>query len=167
MVPVTVSLAAAVLTGCSVVQHGANAVKDANTSDTGRSKVGDCIDVIDGSMVDTKSEPVDCASPKAVYKVAEVHNTKADCAADYTSYEETLNGVSMAFLCLAPNFKEGACYQESSITGYRYADCGSADASFRVVLRIDGRSDESLCGTDSDKVITLAQPPTTFCVKDQ
>ncbi|WP_147471498.1 LppU/SCO3897 family protein [Nocardia stercoris] len=58
-------------------------------------------------------------------------------------------------------------YEESVITGYRYADCGTPDASFRVVSRVDGRSDESLCGDDSDKVITLAQPPTTFCVKDQ
>lgn len=162
-----VVLAIAAVTGCSVVQKGADVVKDAGKSDTGRAKVGDCINVIEGSMFNSKTEPVDCASPKAVYKVAKVYGAKTECAADYTSYEETMNGQSMAFLCLAPNFKQGECYHDAMLTGYKYAECGTADASFMVLSRFDGQSDENLCGGDTDSVITLAEPQTTFCLKKQ
>ncbi|MET8428604.1 hypothetical protein [Nocardia sp. NPDC004860] len=165
LVPVILAIVALALAGCSAVQKGADVVKDAGKSDTGRSKVGDCIDVIEGSMIDSKTAPVDCGSPKAVYQVAKVYSSKTDCAADYTSYEETLNGMSMAYLCLAPNFKQGACYHESMLTGYQYAECGTSNASFQVLTRIDGQSDETLCGEDADSVITLAEPRTTFCLE--
>ncbi|MGV9665960.1 LppU/SCO3897 family protein [Nocardia niigatensis] len=165
LVPVLLTIAALALAGCSALQKGADVVKDAGKSDTGRSKVGDCINVIKGSMIDSQTEPVDCASPKAVYQVAKVYSSKTDCASDYTSYEETLNGTSMAFLCLAPNFQQGACYHESMLTGYQYAECGTSEASFQVLTRITGQADESLCGEDADSVITLADPRTTFCLK--
>ncbi|MEU1204403.1 hypothetical protein [Nocardia sp. NPDC005825] len=165
LAPIAVVAAMVALAGCSVVQKGAESIKDAGKSETGRAKVGDCINVIEGSMINSKTEPVDCASPKAVYQVAKVFNAKTDCSGDYTSYEETLNGSSMAFLCLAPNFKEGVCYHESMLTGYQYADCGSTNASFRVLTRIDGQSDENLCGEDADNVITLSEPRTTFCLQ--
>ncbi|WP_433594652.1 LppU/SCO3897 family protein [Nocardia sp. CA-145437] len=166
LIPVAVAVFALALAGCSVVQKGADSIKDAGKSETGRSKVGDCINVIEGSMINSKTEPVDCASPKAVYKVAKHSSAKAECAADYTSYEETLNGASMAYLCLAPNFQPGACYHESMMTGYQYAECGTSNASFQVLTRIDGQSDENLCGEEADKVITLTEQPTTFCLKD-
>ncbi|WP_433672756.1 LppU/SCO3897 family protein [Nocardia sp. CA-136227] len=166
LLPVVLVASAVALAGCSAVQKGAESIKDAGKSDTGRSKVGDCINVIEGSMINSKTEPVDCASPKAVYKVAKHSSAKAECAADYTSYEETLNGASMAYLCLAPNFQTGACYHESMMTGYQYAECGSTNASFQVLTRIDGQSDENLCGPEADKVITLTEQPTTFCLKD-
>ncbi|WP_067713406.1 LppU/SCO3897 family protein [Nocardia yamanashiensis] len=156
--------AALALAGCSAIEKGTQAVKDASKSDTGRAKVGDCINVIKGSMFDSKTEPVDCGSPKAVYQVAKVFDSKADCAADYTSYEETLNGGTTAFLCLAPNFKQDSCYHESMLTGYQFAECASSEASFRVLTRVDGQADENLCGPDTDSVITLADRPTTFCL---
>ncbi|MRH87363.1 hypothetical protein GFY24_07790 [Nocardia sp. SYP-A9097] len=164
LVPAVLAVFALALTGCSIVEKGADVVKDASKSDTARAKVGDCINVLKGSMIDSKTEPADCASEKAVYKVAQVFDTKADCAADYTSYEETLNGGTTAFLCLAPNFKQGACYHESSLTGYQFADCASSEASFRVLTRVDGEADENLCGSEANSVITLADPKTTFCL---
>ncbi|MET9486322.1 hypothetical protein [Nocardia sp. NPDC006630] len=164
LVPVVLAVFALALAGCSVVEKGTQAVKDSSKSDTARAKVGDCINVIKGSMIDSKTEPVDCASEKAVYKVAKVFDAKADCAADYTSYEETLNATTTAFLCLAPNFKQASCYHDAPMTGYQYADCASSDASFRVLQRIDGQADENLCSADADNVITLSDPQTTFCL---
>ncbi|QLY34145.1 hypothetical protein H0264_05230 [Nocardia huaxiensis] len=166
LLPVAAVLAALALTGCSALQKGADAVQDVGKSDTARSKVGDCINVLKGSMFDSETEPVDCASPKAVYKVAQVHNTKTECASDYTSYEETLNGATRSFLCLAPNFQEGACYHESMLTGYQFAECASTEASFQVLSRIDGQSDENLCGADTDSVIILSDPRVTFCLQN-
>lgn len=164
LLPIVVAVFTLTLAGCSLAQKGADAVKDASKSDTARAKVGDCINVLKGSMIDSKTEPVDCASEKAVYKVAQVFDAKADCSSDYTSYEETLNGGTTAFLCLAPNFKQDSCYHESMLTGYQFADCASSEASFRVLARVDGQSDENLCGADADSVITLADPKTTFCL---
>ncbi|WP_431969426.1 LppU/SCO3897 family protein [Nocardia sp. bgisy134] len=150
--------------GCSAVEKGAQVVQDAGKSDTARANVGDCINVIEGSMIDSKTEPVDCSSDKAVYKVVQVFDNKTECHEDYTSYEETLNGGTTAFLCLAPNFKQGLCYNESMLTGYKFVACTASEASFKVVQRIDGQADEQLCGEDADKFLTLAEPKTTFCL---
>jgi hypothetical protein len=154
-----VAVAAVVVTvaGCSMIG-------DAGKSDTAKAEVGDCINVIDGSAVDSKTEPVDCSSDKAVYKIAQSYDKKTDCAADYTSYEETLGGGTTAFLCLAPNFKEGSCYNESSSTGYKHVDCASADATFKVLKRIDGQADELLCDANADGFRLIeTDPKVTFC----
>ncbi|WP_406236017.1 hypothetical protein [Nocardia sp. NBC_01009] len=152
-----VAAVAVAVTGCS-------AIKDASKSDTAKAKVGDCINVIKGSAVDSKTEPVDCSSEKAVYKIVQTYDTKTDCSQDYTSYEETLNGGTTAFLCLAPNFKQGSCYIDNNLTGYQFADCASTEAAFRVIQRIDGQVDELLCGAESEKFLTVSDPKTTFCL---
>ncbi|MEV5647514.1 hypothetical protein AB0L57_04595 [Nocardia sp. NPDC052254] len=168
LVPAILAAATLATTGCSAVEKGVDkgvaAAKDRNKSDTARAKVGDCINVITASAVDSDTEPVACTSDKAVYKVVQVQDQKVECAADYTSYEETMNGRTLAYLCLSPNFTEGKCYAESPLSGYRFVECGAADASFRVAQRVDGQSDENLCGEESDSVITLSDPPTTFCL---
>jgi hypothetical protein len=148
----------------AIAVTGCSAVKDASKSDTAKSQVGDCINVIKGSAVDSKTEPVDCSSEKAVYKIVQTYDKKTECADDYTSYEETLNGGTTAFLCLAPNFKQGSCYIDNTLTGYQFSDCAATEATFRVMQRIDGQVDELLCGADSEKFITVADPKTTFCL---
>ncbi|MFI7193894.1 hypothetical protein ACIBQ0_29550 [Nocardia nova] len=168
LAPAIVAAATLATTGCSAVEKGVDkgvqVAKDHNKSDTARAKVGDCINVINASAVDSDTAPVACTSDKAVYKVAQVHDVKVECGADFTSYEETLNGGTLAYLCLAPNFKTGLCYADSPLSGYKYADCTSSEASFRVAQRIDGQADDTLCGPESDSVITLSDPQTTFCL---
>ncbi|MEU4341392.1 hypothetical protein AB0H00_09000 [Nocardia sp. NPDC023852] len=154
---VAVAAVVAAVAGCSLIE-------DSSKSDTAKAKVGDCINVIESSAVDSKTEPVDCSSDKAVYKVAQSFDKKTECAADYTSYEETLSGGTTAFLCLAPNFKEGNCYNESSATGYKHVECGSSEATFRVLKRIEGKADELLCGADADGFRLIeTDPKVTFC----
>ncbi|SUA76163.1 Uncharacterised protein [Nocardia otitidiscaviarum] len=150
-------VAVAALAGCSMFQ-------EASKSDTAKAQVGDCINVISGSAVDSETEPVDCSSEKAVYKVMDVHDTKTECKEEYTSYEETLNGGTTAFLCLAPNFKEGACYNESPTTGYKSVDCSAPEASFKVTKRIDGQTDEFLCDTAAIGYRIVPDPKMTFCL---
>lgn len=168
LVPAILAAATLSTTGCSAVEKsvdkGVQAAKDHNKSDTARAAVGDCINVITASAVDSDTEPVACTSDQAVYKVVQVDDQKVECAADFTSYEETMAGRTLAYLCLSPNFKEGQCYAESPLSGYKFAQCGGPDASFRVAQRIDGQSDENLCGEEADSVITLSDPPTTFCL---
>ncbi|GAA5099058.1 hypothetical protein GCM10023319_61700 [Nocardia iowensis] len=160
MVLALVAVAAVVVTvvGCS-------AAKDASKSDSAKANVGDCLNVIKGSSTDAKTEPVDCSSEKAVYKIVQSSDKKTECATDYTSYEETLAGGTTAFLCLAPNFKQGSCYNESSTTGYKHVECGSSEATFKVVKRIDGEADELLCGADADSFRLISEAPKiTFCL---
>ncbi|MFE1595264.1 hypothetical protein [Nocardia sp. NPDC058705] len=151
--------------GCSAVDKVADAAKDASKSDTARAKVGDCINVISASMIDSKTEPVPCSAENAVYQVVQVHEQKVDCHEDYTSYEETYgSGGTLAFLCLAPNFKEGSCYNEGMMTGYKFVPCTATDASFKVVSRVDGQVDEQLCGEDADSVLVVNDPKITYCL---
>ncbi|MBF6215459.1 hypothetical protein IU433_30325 [Nocardia puris] len=166
-VPLALATVAALATlGCSAVEKATDAVQDAGKSDTARANVGDCINVIESSMINSETEPVDCAADTAVYRVAQVHDQKTECHEDYTSYEETLNGGTTAFLCLAPNFKQDLCYNESMMTGYKYVACSAPEASFRVVQRIDGQADETLCGEEADQVLLLTEEKTTFCLGD-
>ncbi|MFF2087620.1 hypothetical protein ACFVVM_27915 [Nocardia sp. NPDC058176] len=151
--------------GCSAVDKVTEVAKDAGKSETARAKVGDCINVISASMINSETEPADCASETAVYKVVQVFDTKTECHEDYTSYEETWgSGGTVAFLCLAPNFKQDSCYNEGMMTGYKHVPCTADNASFKVVSRVDGQVDEQLCGEDADQVLLLAEPATTFCL---
>ncbi|MFE3546704.1 hypothetical protein ACFXK0_27395 [Nocardia sp. NPDC059177] len=151
--------------GCSAVDKVADVAKDASKSDTARAKVGDCINVISASVVDSETEPVSCSAENAVYKVVQVHDQKVECHEDYTSYEETYgSGGTIAFLCLAPNFKEGSCYNEGMMTGYKFVPCTAADADFKVVSRIDGQVDEQLCTEEADQVLVVNEPKTTYCL---
>ncbi|WP_245663219.1 LppU/SCO3897 family protein [Nocardia inohanensis] len=156
---VAVAVAALAVTGCSMI-------KDASKSDTAKAKVGDCINVIEGSAVDSKTEPIACSSEKAVYQVAQVNDKKVDCKEEQTSYEETLNGGTTAFLCLTPNFKEGACYNESATTGYKFVACTAPEASFKVTKRIDGQADEFLCDSAGGAIgfRVVPDPKMTFCL---
>ncbi len=156
LVLVLTAVAALAVTGCSMVS-------DAAKSDTARAKVGDCINVREGSPADSKTEPVDCSAANAVYKVKSVSDKKQDCGAEYSSYEETFNGGTSAFLCLAPNLKQGSCYHDDKTTGFSFAECDSTEATVKVVKRVDGQNDEFLCDANST-FLTLSDPKTTFCL---
>ncbi|CAM4502815.1 hypothetical protein NONI108955_37120 [Nocardia ninae] len=160
-----VVLALVAVAAVVVTVVGCSAAKDASKSDTAKANVGDCINVTKSSSTDAKTEPVDCSSEKAVYKIAQTFDKKTECPTDYTSYEETLAGGTTAFLCLAPNFKQGSCYNESPATGYKHVDCTTPEASFKVVKRIDGEADELLCGADADSFRLISETPKiTFCL---
>ncbi|WP_040803570.1 LppU/SCO3897 family protein [Nocardia concava] len=155
---VAVAVAVLAASGCSML-------KDASKSDTAKSKVGDCINVIEGSATNSKTAPVACSDQKAVYVVAGVYDKKTECKEEQTSYEETVNGGTTAFLCLSPNFKQGACYNESATTGYKFVDCTAPEASFKVLKRIDGTADEFQCDTATAIGFRVVpDPKTTFCL---
>lgn len=147
----------AVVTGCS-------ALDNASKSDTAKTKVGECINVTDSSSSATKSEPVDCSSPKAVYKVFQTADKSIDCAAEYTTYTEDLVSGGQAHMCLGPNFKQGSCYADVGTNPYKYVDCASSEATFKVIQRIDGQADELQCGADATSFVTVPDPKVTFCL---
>ncbi|WP_036568402.1 hypothetical protein [Nocardia sp. BMG51109] len=156
LVPALLAVLLPAAAGCSMVG-------DASRSDTARAQVGDCIDVAEGSITASKTEPIDCAADRAVYTIVSASDTARNCGPEYSSYEETFRGGTTAFLCLAPNLKQGNCYRQDRQTGFAYADCTSPEATVRVVARIDGRSDQSLCAPNGTFLL-LSRPETTFCL---
>jgi hypothetical protein len=119
-------------------------------------------------MTKAKTEPIDCSKPEAVYKIVSTQDKKVECDKSYTSYTETVGKSTSAYLCLVPNFKEGQCYHDGGAilsTGYKYATCGTADATFKVLKRIEGTISDSACDDveDADKYITLDKEKITFC----
>ncbi|WP_036527342.1 hypothetical protein [Nocardia sp. CNY236] len=162
--PAWVVLAAAGVMAVVVTMSGCSSTGDDGAAGTDKIEVGNCLDFVEGTTVDPRTEVVDCSSAMAVYQVTRSSDTKVECAAGLTPREETLTGGATAFLCLAPNFMEGSCYNESGMTGYQHVDCGSPEATFRVVTRIDGRANELLCGPEADSFrLVESDPKTTFC----
>lgn len=152
-----VAVAALAATGCS-------AIDDASKSDTAKANVGDCIKVTNNSPDATESQPVDCSATEAVYKVFQTSDKELQCAPEYTTYTEPLAGGGKAYMCLAPNFKQGSCYADVGTNPYQYVDCGSTEAAFKVLQRIEGQVDEMLCGGESTRFITVPDPKLTYCL---
>jgi len=152
-----VAALAAAVTGCS-------AVDNATKSDVAKTQVGDCINITNNSPTATEGEKIDCSSPKAVYKVFQTFDAKTECPSnEYTSYTEDLVSGGTTFMCLAPNFAQDACYNDVSTSPYKWADCASPEATFKVLQRIDGETDELLCD-NADQFLTVPDPKTLFCV---
>lgn len=154
-------LAAAAL---AVVMSGCSAIDDAAKSDVAKTNVGDCINITDNSPTATEGEPADCSTPQAVYKVHSSSDEQTECASsEYTSYTEQLPTGGTSFLCLAPNFAQDACYNDVGTSPYKWVDCASSEATFKVVQRIDGETDELLCDS-GEEFIVVSDPETLFCL---
>ncbi|MFI5780250.1 hypothetical protein [Nocardia sp. NPDC051570] len=148
-VPVLLAVAVAAVTGCSVTDLSA----------TARAKTGDCLEVGEGAS----AAPIDCSAPRTVYTVVSTSDHKRDCGPDYSSYEETSAGETVAYLCLTPNLKQNSCYHRDSLMGFSAADCAAPQATVRVVARFDGRADRTLCPPPAT-YLTVSDPKTTFCL---
>ncbi|WP_309234712.1 hypothetical protein [Nocardia sp. XZ_19_385] len=149
-----VAAIAVAVTGCS---------DDASKSDVAGTKVGDCINITDNAPNASKGEAIDCSAPKAVYKVFQTFDKDTACAQGYTRFSQPAANGGTAFMCLAPNFKQDSCYNEVGSAPYKWAECGSKEATIKVVKRIDGSADEFQCSGNSN-FITIADPKTVFCL---
>ncbi len=122
--------------------------------------VGSCVEVSDNAADAMKAAVGDCASATANYRIVKVG---ADCAADNAAFNGTV-GDAKSTLCLAPNFAEGSCYADAGKRPAESVACTAPEASFKVVKRIDGETDELLCGADATQFRTVPDPKTTFCM---
>ncbi|MEU4812252.1 hypothetical protein AB0H20_23860 [Nocardia fluminea] len=122
--------------------------------------VGSCVEVGDNTAGTMKATVGDCSSATSNYRIVQVG---ANCAADNAAFDGTV-GDAKSSLCLAPNFAEGSCYADAGTRPAKTVDCTAAEASFKVVKRIDGQTDELLCGMDATQFRTVPDPKTTFCM---
>ncbi|MEV0250419.1 hypothetical protein AB0H76_27750 [Nocardia sp. NPDC050712] len=153
-----VAAIAVAVTGCS-------AVDNASKSDVAKTKVGDCINITDNASNDTKGEAIDCSSPKAVYKVFQTFDNQTACpTTDYTTYTEQRPSGGTTFMCLAPNLKQDSCYNDVGTSPYKWADCGTPEATIKVLQRLEGTTDEMQCPEDTQTYITVPDPKALFCL---
>ncbi|MEV0540472.1 MULTISPECIES: hypothetical protein [Nocardia] len=132
-----------------------------DSSSAGAVAVGSCVEVSDNAADAMKATVGDCSSAKSGYRIAKVGT--ADCAADNAAFNGTV-GDAKNTLCLAPNFAEGSCYADAGNRPAKSVACTAPEATFKVVKRIDGQTDELLCGVDATQFRTVPDPKTTFCM---
>ncbi|MFE1594372.1 hypothetical protein [Nocardia sp. NPDC058705] len=121
---------------------------------------GSCVEVSDNAADAMKATVGDCSAATSNYRIVKLG---ADCAADNAVFNGTVADAKNA-LCLAPNFAEGNCYADAGKRPAKAVACTAPEASFKVVKRIDGETDELLCGADATQFRTVPDPKTTFCM---
>ncbi|KAF0848054.1 LppU/SCO3897 family protein [Nocardia caishijiensis] len=125
--------------------------------------VGSCVEVTDNAVDAMKATVGDCSSATSNYRIAQVGAAPLNCTAQNASFNGTV-GDTKTGLCLSPNFAEGACYADAGTRPVETVDCTAPEATFKVVKRIDGETDELLCGMDATQFRTVPDPKTTFCL---
>ena len=148
----------------AVAVAGCSAVDNASKSDVAKTKVGDCINITNNASNDTQGEPIDCSSPKAVYKVFQAFDKQTPCpTTDYTTYSEK-RGTGSTYMCLAPNLKQDSCYNDVGTSPYKWAECGTKEATVKVIKRIDGTTDEMQCPDETSTFAIVPDPKALFCL---
>ncbi|WP_446224264.1 LppU/SCO3897 family protein [Nocardia sp. IBHARD005] len=132
-----------------------------DSSSAGAVAVGSCVEVSDNAADAMKATVGDCSSAKSSYRIAQLGT--ADCTAGNATFNGTV-GDAKNTLCLVPNFAEGSCYADAGTRPAESVACTAPEASFKVVKRIDGETDELLCGVDATQFRTVPEPKTTFCM---
>ena len=139
--------------------------------------LGDCV-AVDAWTSGAKSlldiERIDCSSRDALEQLVGKADTGGQCPdgkrGRSSEYEQVLT--TSTLLCFEGNMKEGQCYTFDMRRGHppiTNADCTETTASdstavLRVVKRIDGSTDTSVCPADS-KGLAYARPARTYCVQ--
>ncbi len=147
----TLALAGAVV-ACSAEEDAAPSVA-----------AGSCVHVSDNTADAMTATLADCASSSAAYRIATTGTAPLDCDADAATFNGTV-GDTKTGLCLTPNFAEGQCYADAGTRPAEAVGCSAPEATFKVVKRIDGETDELLCGADATQFRTVPDPATTFCL---
>lgn len=136
---------------------------DSDSSASEAATVGACVEVTDNSADAMQATVLDCSSSASNYRIAKVGAAPLDCSAENATFTGAV-GDEKTGLCLAPNFAQGSCYADAGTRPAMSVDCAAPEATFKVVSRIDGETDELLCGADATQFRTVADPKTTFCL---
>jgi hypothetical protein len=158
-----VLLVVGVLSIPGLVMYSGGTSSSGGASNSGPA-VGDCLGDAPSGRPDTELKHVDCSSPDAIWQLAAIANDNTACPdgkRDGSIYKLVISG-STTF-CLAANFTEGVCYfHDRGQDVYTHEDCSDLRANFKVVKRVDGSTDTSICPPGS-RAGSFPQPPRTFC----
>ncbi|MFE3542545.1 hypothetical protein ACFXK0_06185 [Nocardia sp. NPDC059177] len=124
---------------------------------------GSCVEITDNSADAMTASLGDCGSAATDYRIAQVVSAPADCAVDTAIFTGTV-GDTETTLCLTPNFAEGKCYADAGTRPAESVECSAPEATFKVVQRIDGATDELQCGAGATQFRFAKDPEATFCL---
>mgnify|MGYP006876022044 CR=1 FL=1 len=159
-----IALAAVLLVG-ALVAIGVVAVTIGNSSDL---EAGKCVEFssLSQNAADSKYEIKDCSDDAATFEVASKTEGTATCNENdltYTLVEKNDTAKVQETVCMVPNLKEGKCYVHQDDGRFVVSGCEAADAA-KVVKRVDGKADESLCAEyPPDSAVTYQKPARTYC----
>jgi hypothetical protein len=129
-----------------------------------RLAIGDCFtnEILDKS----RWKPASCNNPDAVLEYAANTDSAGNCPdgklsnSSYLSIER--DGARRCFL---PNLLERHCYaSERNDESVRQVSCGSVGRVVRLVKRLDGTIDTSVCPANS-RTVTFPRPKRTYCTE--
>ncbi|TSE01439.1 hypothetical protein FOS14_02480 [Skermania sp. ID1734] len=130
--------------------------------------VGDCVyfSKLSSNASESDHEKRSCSDADATYEVATLVDGKGSCTSrdlPFNLVDQDDNSKVRQTLCLVPNLREGACYQRMPDQRITTSACSDPNA-IKIVKRIDGKADESLCEeTGPDSAAVYKQPPRTYC----
>lgn len=129
-----------------------------------RPAVADCFrnEVLD----DSAWKPLACTDPEAVLQYAAVVDSSGNCpdskGTDSTYLSLDRDGTRLCFIL---NLFGGHCYASfRNDESLRPVDCEAPGKSIRVVKRVDGKNDESLCPNGTHPV-AFPDPKRTYCTE--
>jgi hypothetical protein len=152
------------------------ATTPSETGPIGAAEPGDCVRT-KGEEPDVDAWTVECAEPRAIWKVAAVVDDSADCPRG--DYDEIWGSDPQPGfrLCLMLNVRAGDCFSTGSepLSFSRMSDmtsvaCSSPDRGLEIVRVVRGRAEASACTNSrpsSDQkpsAIVYSQPARTLCV---
>lgn len=137
-----------------------------------RAGVGDCVKVNDDSADDADVDPLDCAKPDAVFKIAiKLDSGAATCPedGDYLEYEETGRLGAGFSLCLVLNAKVGECITDlKKAADAEKVACADPTAKFEVVEIVDGGTKPEDCASSEvDDGFIYPEPQMVICGKSR
>jgi hypothetical protein len=67
-------------------------------------------------------------------------------------------------MCFVPNQFESRCYGPDQLGLLTLMDCVDSRATLKIVSRVDGSTDESLCPVNS-RAFPFVKPPRLYCAE--
>ncbi|MFI8975883.1 hypothetical protein ACIGO9_23560 [Nocardia asteroides] len=136
---------------------------DSDSAAGGSLAKGSCVEVTDNAADAMQGKLGDCAAPASNYRIVQVGTAPLTCAVEDATFNGTVGDTKTA-LCLSPNFAQGNCYTDAGKRPAEAVACTAPEATFKVVKRIDGVTDELQCGADATQFRFVADPKATFCL---
>lgn len=125
-------------------------------------KIGDC--VTNSDFASRRLTPSDCADPKSDLQLAFEGPPNSVCPDGHIGRESSYTALASksVTLCFLLNQFEGRCYGPDQIGLITLMDCADHRATLRIVKRVDGSTDGSLCPPNSEP-FPFVKPARLYC----
>jgi hypothetical protein len=130
--------------------------------------VGQCVGAFAMQHNDLSPKPQDCDKPSSTWEVAAKGDRSANCPdgkREDSDYAVLFDGTTT--LCLLLNLKQDQCYTMAGGAkdpAFVANSCDSSMPGIKVVKRVDGSTDTTLCPTET-KAVSYPSPARLYCLE--